>query len=99
MLSPVLRIKPPRFATTHSRCCVAEVVKAGKRKGCTWVLSWVASLHLLRQTPQDCTPQLISLPACFDMYLEAGPISHENLNVKSPGNVHSRHIPKVDYHF
>ena len=22
MLFPVLRIKPPRFATTHSRCCV-----------------------------------------------------------------------------
>lgn len=33
MLSPILRIKHPIFATIYYRCCVEDLVMNGKREG------------------------------------------------------------------
>ena len=43
--------------------------------------------------------RLIYVPACFQYIIQAEPILHKNLNVKSLGNFHSRQSSKVDYPF
>lgn len=84
--SPVLGIKSLRFATTCYQGCLEDLVMDRKRKGCSVFpgggIRGVASFYHLWQTPRDVVTSSswsIYQPA-FDIYLEAGPISHENLS-------------------